>query len=67
MSDINDNPLVRRYDTSGTYTIDLLSSSFNEAIFSRNHRLAVNVYLGAIVSNDRTIVYWQNNSQPLPS
>ena len=25
-----------------------------------------NNYLGGILSNDRTIVYWVNNTQPLP-
>lgn len=67
LSNHNEDPLEGRYWMNDNAYCSVVSKSENEiklaAERSSSHE---ELYLGAIVSKDRTIVYWQNDSAPLP-
>ena len=67
-SNSNDDPLVQLYMTGERYTYELQVVNDNEIVAA----LAVDAsssqptYFSAIVSRDRTRVYWQNETKPIP-
>ena len=64
----NDDPLASRYGDVDWYFYDIVENTGTSMrLVSRNaFGHAVANYLGGIVSADRQIVYWVNNSRPLP-
>lgn len=66
-SDANDDPLKYRYQT-----LDLRTGTIKEKtdttlkISSNEIHGIIQIYLGAIVSADRSEVYWVNDTRPLP-
>ena len=67
-SDDNNLPLKYRGTSDARNLFDLLEYSSNSMTF--HPRISVahqsNNYLGAIVSQDWSVVYWMNNTRPLP-
>ena len=63
----NDDPLEFRYlnNSSDLYSITSKSSTEMILVQQNTAQHSVDTYLGAIVSNDRNVVYWVNNSKPL--
>lgn len=64
----NDNPLQYRYDREPyrVYTITEQSAESLTLVPQEVVTLGADVYLSAIVSPDGEIVYWQNDTRPLP-
>lgn len=63
----NDNPLMHRYDEAATQIYDLeLNENSIVATLRGSTQIGVTVYFSAIVSADRSTVYWVNNTRPLP-
>ena len=66
MSD-NDNPLENRNVTSGGSVMRIVERTATTITFSAafdvNHGV---ISIGAILSGDRSDVYWQNNTRPIP-
>lgn len=64
----NDNPL--EFINSGSLSLyDITEKSDTRIVLARQGGvgpIGSRGYLGAIVSNDRNIIYWVNDSQPLP-
>lgn len=65
----NDNPLGLLEDTQSYVALDITSLSPDSMVLEHPevHTMSFATYLGAIVSADRSIVYWVNNTKPLPS
>lgn len=63
VSQSNDNPTGRINQGSG---FRIVEQSFFRITFELSTRYAVPVYLGCITSADGSIIYWVNNSRPLP-
>lgn len=64
----NDSPLVYQDTTNPALLYEIVSRTNNEM---RLRCLAPNDahgnnYLGAILSADRSVVYWENNTRPVP-
>lgn len=63
----NDNPLQFRNATSGVSMMTIAERSNNRLVMRAatpyNHEAAS---IGALLSNDRTIVYWVNDTNPIP-
>ena len=68
LSDNNDLPDVYRYSSAEWNVAQVVvADDFHMKITqSVAHDQVKNTYLGVIVSNDRRIVYWKNNTKPLP-
>lgn len=68
LSGLNRAPEAQRYSTSTSWTASVLVQDGSHLMVTQDaaHPHTTPVYLGAIVSNDRSVVYWVNNSQPLP-
>jgi hypothetical protein len=64
----NDQPLEQRYmmDDAHTYDIEVVSGSHIIARLRNASPTASAAYFSAILSADRNIVYWVNNTNPLP-
>ena len=64
----NVNPLLFRYSTSNdvVYAITERTDNFIKLQAIEPSESHGNNYLGAIVSKDRSIVYWTNTSKPIP-
>ena len=64
----NEDPLQNRYSDEGYNLQDVIVESDGSMYtqYISSHRLNENMYLGAIVSNDRETVYWVNETRPLP-
>ena len=64
----NDTPLENRYSNVDMNLYNILEKSNNSIRLSAREAAghAKDCYLGAIVSSDRSIVYWTNTSRPLP-
>ena len=64
----NDNPLQHRYDRESYRVFDITSRSDTNLVLTAREATTViaAVYLGAIVSPNGNVVYWTNNSKPLP-
>lgn len=64
----NNNPLLYRNTTDGQYLYDIVEKTSTEMTLRcrvpREDHIAN--YLGAIVSPDRQIVYWVNDTKPIP-
>lgn len=68
MASENDNPKRLRYTQLGQLILDITEQSSTQV------RLVPRVitthdfgmYLGMIVSADRSVIYWVNNTKPLP-
>lgn len=64
----NDDPLAKRYSMNNNDLFDIVNKSDTtmrvEARVQQSH--SSNNFLGALVSQDREIVYWVNNTRPLP-
>lgn len=65
----NDNPLENIESTAADRLEVLVSKTYNSAVFryASQHWVNANLYLGAIVSADRSTIYWTNTSKPLPT
>lgn len=64
----NDNPLEFRYSLSPSLLYSITEKT-NEAMSLESNNSETTHgknYLGAIVSNDRSTIYWVNNTKPLP-
>lgn len=67
VSNHNDNPLEGRYSVDDNFYCQVVSITTNTLVLSARSAVPHGaLYLGGIVSNDRTVVYWQNDSAPLP-
>lgn len=67
LSQGNNDPLMWARDTEPfkLATVEVIDDT--KAIVDNGvHNLGNNTYLGGIVSNNRQIVYWVNNTKPLP-
>jgi hypothetical protein len=68
MSNKNEDPLYLRDTTDVSYLYNISQRSENEITMTTRapyaHQLPF--YLGAILSADRSTVYWMNESRPLP-
>lgn len=65
----NENPLQLRYYTSdNSYIFTMISKTDNEIVFEQDgiHSHSTGMYLGAILSPDRNVVYWINETRPMP-
>lgn len=66
-STFNDIPLANRDTTNPDVYMTIESRTPTEIVFSAAgttyHGMA---YIGGILSNDRTEVYWENTTRPLP-
>ena len=64
----NDAPLSFRYDNQDTHTFDVEVISNTEAVLRYRQTAAPSPYnyLGCIVSFDGSVVYWVNETRPLP-
>lgn len=63
----NDNPLENRNAVSGGTVMIIVERTATTITFSAS--LSVNhgvISIGAILSRDRSDVYWQNNTRPIP-
>lgn len=68
MSEDNDNPLLRKDTTDPVYMLPIVDRTANTMTLTSTAVAGHGVpyYLGAIVSADRNVVYWINDSKPLP-
>lgn len=68
MSEDNNNPLENRLGSDPWKIMQIQFKSNNVIEFEHGepHTLEQSYYLGAILSADRTIVYWVNDTKPLP-
>lgn len=68
LADDNDNPLGYRYTTSAfnLFDVNVVNDNFTRLVVrgSSSHQLPT--YLGAILSSDRSRIYWINDTKPLP-
>ena len=48
------------------WNIELTEKSFNHVRFEHDSHFAVNIYLGCITNADNSVIYWVNDSEPLP-
>lgn len=64
----NGDPLRFRYDFDPVHTFSIVDKSDDEITLVHDGVSAPSngSYLGAILSADRSVVYWINNSRPLP-
>lgn len=64
----NDDPLEMRYTTQDDLIYDMEVESDNAARFVCRQTSSYHSpnYLGAIVSADRSAIYWVNRTKPLP-
>lgn len=62
----NSNPLLYKDSTLAWELFTILEKTDTYMRLSMNAPVEVNSYLGAIVSQDRSIVYWVNDTKPLP-
>ena len=64
----NDDPLESRNSSTPTQIFEITAKSDTEMVISQataaSHR--VPTYVGAILSKDRNIVFWENDTAPLP-
>jgi hypothetical protein len=68
LSGNNNEPLMYRNVESTSYILDIRSKS-NTRISLRAEsgtKHSSPIYLGAILSPDRQVIYWVNNTQPIP-
>lgn len=67
ISTVNDEPLRYRYSEENWTFMNIVSKSDNlmSFSFSETHQFPIPLFIGAIVSADRSQLYWVNNSQPL--
>lgn len=62
----NDEPL-RYKDVEGTrYLMAIVEKSDTRMLLQTEPHVFSNIFLGAIISADRTMVYWVNTTRPLP-
>lgn len=68
LSSDNDNPLQNRDSASDVIVIPLVNQTKWSLEFEQEteHTSTQPSYLGAILSRDRQVVYWVNESRPLP-
>lgn len=64
----NDNPLEYLDDTGLSHYLVLSDKTDNsmKATGNGSYSFPRNVYLGALVSADRSEIYWVNETKPLP-
>lgn len=64
----NNAPLANRYSDNPSANMVIMSKSEDamRLSYSYAHQISVPLYLGAIVSSDRSEVYWINENRPLP-
>jgi hypothetical protein len=64
----NDNPLERQYSNydSDLFRITEKTNTSLKLVSRSPSAHTIPVFLGAIVSPDRSWVYWQNDTNPLP-
>lgn len=60
----NDEPT--RYIGTNTGLLNLIEKKFSKATFGKSHQFSVPMYLGCICKRDGSVIYWINNSKPLP-
>lgn len=66
MSTENDNPTAHLNAETSDYDFELTLKSSYSMTFERTARYLPNSYLGCIASADRSIVYWVNDTRPIP-
>ena len=64
----NDNPLENRFNVSPTRSYSIEEKSYDRMTLKRRSTepIAGTIYLGGIISPDGSVVYWVNNTKPLP-
>lgn len=64
----NDEPLDHQYTEFGSWIYDIESKTPTEMVLKQRAvaQHASPSYLGAILSQDREVVFYQNDSKPLP-
>lgn len=64
----NDNPLEYKDLLDNNYIFTISERSDERIVFVHTTTSATSrdYYIGAIVSRDRSVVYWVNESRPLP-
>ena len=64
----NDDPLRFRYDTADNHSYKIVEQSYSRMVLRHitGGTLGSDTYLGGIVSPDGSIVYWVNETKPLP-
>ena len=67
-SNDNNDPLVQRYSTADTQVYHVESKTDNELVLALSvvSMPQAPAYFGALLSNDRSTIYWLNETQPLP-
>lgn len=68
LSSDNDNPLMFNNNHTSSVTYRIVNQSDNSLTLEQNLHFAHNTptYLGALVSQDGAVVYWVNDTRPLP-
>jgi hypothetical protein len=66
---LNDNPLVVQHTTVPSTLMTIVSRTDTHMIVAASDMARHNnkLYLGALLSKDRRVIYWVNTSKPLPS
>lgn len=64
----NDEPLRFRYSGDPSFFFDVVDKSFGSITLRPRIEVTHHVagYLGAIISKDRNVVFWVNETRPLP-
>ena len=67
-STANDDPLMQRdlTDDNHTYDIEVVDENTMNVVLRGDTAPAGASYFSAILSEDRSIVYWTNDTNPLP-
>lgn len=67
VSNHNETPLESRYNQDNRYYCEVVFKSDTRIEMAAASAVGHSaLYLGGLVSYDREIVYWQNDTQPLP-
>lgn len=68
LSNSNDNPMINIQTTNPSLIMDIevLSENAATATVRQGATHSVPYYIGVIASADRSVVYWVNNTRPLP-
>ena len=64
----NNDPLQHRYDHTAVNSYNPVERSNTRIVFQRRTIVGTNepTYLGGLCSGDGSIVYWTNDTKPLP-
>ena len=63
----NAEPLMNRYNTSTSVVMKVVNRTDTEMEFATDIASSHgNTYFGGILSANREVVYWMNDSKPLP-